>query len=131
MKKGTILFAALMIAGMIFSSVWAQSVEDITWAPAAPTTATPVTYVVKVSNPGPEAPICVKLGTPGASLTEQAHPGIGMTTTGPINVRFKPVTYAKPGKYEVKAMLMVKDCSQPMKQAKVPLRVESVLVRAP
>ncbi len=131
MKKGTILLAAVMIAGMIFSSAWAQSVEDITWTPGAPTTATPVTYVVKVSNPGPEAPICVRLVTPGGSLTEQVHPGIGVTTTGPINVRFKPVAYAKPGKYEVRAMLMTKECTEPLKQAKAPLRVESVLVRAP
>ena len=27
MKKGTILFPALVIAGMIFSSAWAQSIE--------------------------------------------------------------------------------------------------------
>src|SRR5512143_1730250 len=131
MKKGTILLAMMMIVGMIFSGAWAQSVEDITWTPAAPTTATPVTYVVKVSNPGPEAPICVKLGTPGGSLTEQTHPGIGVTTRGPILVKFKPVTYAKPGKYEVRALLMTKECSQPLKQAKAPLRVERVLVRAP
>ncbi len=81
MKKGTILLAAVIMAGMIFSGAWAQSVEDITWTPGAPTTATPVTYVVKVSNPGPEAPICVRLVTPGGSLTEQVHPGIGVTTT--------------------------------------------------
>ena len=131
MKKGAILLAMVIMGGVTFSSARAQSIEDITWTPASPTVATPVTYVVKVSNPGPEAPICVKLETPGGSLAEQTHPGIGVTTTGPINVRFKPVKYAKPGTYEVRAMLLTKECSQPLKQAKAPLRVERVVVRAP
>jgi len=76
-------------------------------------------------------PICVKLETPGGSLAEQSHPGIGVTATGPILVRFKPVKYAKPGTNEVKAMLQTKECSRPLKQAKAPLRVERVAVRAP
>jgi hypothetical protein len=131
MKKGAILFAMVIIAGIAFSSAWAQSIEDITWTPASPATATPVTFVVKVFNPGPETPICVKIETPGGSLAEQTHPGIGASTKGPINVRFKPVTYAKPGTYEVKAMLLTKECSEPLKQAKAPLRAERLVVRAP
>lgn len=108
-----------------------QSIEDITWTPVSPTPATPVTFVVKVFNPGPEAPICVKLETPGASLAEQTHPGVRVSTKSPINVKFKPVTYAKPGTYEVKATLMAKECREPLKQAKTPLRVERIIVRAP
>jgi hypothetical protein len=110
---------------------WAQGIEDITWTPASPTTTTSVTFVVKVSNPGPEVPICIKLETPGGSPVEQTHPGIGLSTKGPINVRFKPVKYAKPGTYEVKAMLLTKECKEPLKQAKAPLRVERIVVRAP
>jgi hypothetical protein len=129
MKKGAVLLAMVMMVGVTFSSAWAQSVEDITWTPASPTTATPVTFVVKVFNPGPEAPICVKLETPGGILAEQTHPGIGASTKGPINVRFKPVKYAKPGTYEVKAMLLTKECREPLKKAKIPLRVERLVVR--
>ncbi len=110
---------------------WAQGIEDITWTPASPTSGIAVTFVVKVSNPGPETPICVKLETPGGSIAEQTHPGIGLSTKGPINVRVKPVTYAKPGTYEVKAMLLNKECKEPLKQAKAPLRVERIVVRAP
>jgi hypothetical protein len=131
MKKGAILLAMVIIVGVTFSGAWAQSIEDITWTPASPTTATPVTFAVKVFNPGPEAPICVKLETPGGSLAEQTHPGIGVSTKSPINVKFKPVTYAKPGTYEVKAMLLTKECKEPLKQARVPLRVERIVVRAP
>ncbi len=78
-----------------------------------------------------KTPICVKLETPGGSLAEQTHPGIGVTATGPILVRFKSVKHAKPGTYEVKAMLLTKECREPLKQAKAPLRVERVIVRAP
>lgn len=108
-----------------------QLIEDITWTPVSPTPATPVTFVAKVFNPGPEAPICVKLETTGGGLAEQTHPGIGVSTKSPINVRVKPVTYAKPGTYEVKAMLMTKKCGEPLKQANAPLQVERVVVRAP
>jgi len=131
MKKGAISLAMMIIVGITFSSAWAQSIEDITWTPASPTTATPVTFVVKVFNPGPEAPICIKLETPGGSLVEQTHPGIGVSTKSPINVRFKPVTYPKPGTYQVKAMLLTKECREALKQAKAPLRVERIIVRAP
>ena len=131
MKRGAFLLAMVVFWGIAITSAWAQSIEDITWTPASPTMATPVTFVVKVFNPGPEAPICVKLETPGASLVEQIHPGIGVSTKSPINVKFKPVKYAKPGTYEVKAMLMARECREPLKQAKAPLRVERIVVRAP
>jgi hypothetical protein len=132
-REGKYVIGFLLLFGLFFliPSTWAQGIEDITWTPASPTTATSVIFVVKVFNPGPEAPICVTLETPGGSLAEQTHPGIGFSTKGPINVRFKPVTYAKPGTYQVKAMLMTKECRESLKQAKAPLRVERIVVRAP
>lgn len=132
-RQGKYVIGFLLLFGLFFltPSTWAQGIEDITWTPASPTPGIAVTFVVKVSNPGPEAPICVRLETPGGSLVEQTHPGIGLSTKGPINVRFKPVKYAKPGTYEVKAMLMTKECREPLKQAKAPLRVERIVVRAP
>jgi hypothetical protein len=132
-RKSKYLIGFFLVISLFFfiPFAWAQGIEDITWTPASPTTATPVTFVVKVSNPGPVTPICVKLETPGGSIAEQTHPGIGLSTRGPINVRFKPVKYAKPGTYEVKAMLMTKECKEPLKQAKAPLRVERFVVRAP
>jgi hypothetical protein len=132
-RKSKYLVGFLLLSGLFFfiPSTWAQGIEDITWTPVSPTPATSVTFVVKVSNPGPEAPICVKLETPGGNIAEQTHPGIGVSTKGPINVRFKPLTYAKPGTYEVKAMLMTKECKEPLKQVKAPLRVERIVVRAP
>ena len=132
-RESKYLVGFLLVFSLFFliPLAWAQGIEDITWTPASPTTATSVTFVVKVSNPGPEAPICVKLETPGGNIAEQTHPGIGVSTKGSVNVRFKPVTYAKPGTYEVKAMLMTKECKEPLKQVKAPLRVERIVVRAP
>jgi hypothetical protein len=131
--KSNYLIGFLLVFGLFFliQSVWAQGIEDITWTPASPTTATPVTFIVKVSNPGPVTPICIKLETPDGSITEQTHPGIGLSTRGPINVRFKPVKYEKPGTYEVRAMLMTNECREPLKHAKAPLRIERIAVRAP
>jgi hypothetical protein len=132
-KTSKYLVGFLLLSAFFFliPFAWAQGIEDITWTPASPTTATPVTFVVNVSNPGPVTPTCIKLETPGGSIAEQTHPGIGLSTRGPINVRFKPVKYRKPGTYEVKAMLMTNECREPLKQANAPLRVERIVVRAP
>ena len=87
-RKSKYLVGFLLVFSLFFliQSVRAQGIEDIAWTPASPTTATPVTFVVKVSNPGPVSPICIKLETPGGSIVEQTHPGIGLSTRGPINV---------------------------------------------
>lgn len=132
-RKSKYLIGFFLVISLFFliPFAWAQGIEDITWTPASPTTATPVTFVVKVSNPGPVTPICIRLETPGGSIAEQTHSGIGLSTRGPINVRFKPVKYEKPGTYEVRAMLMTNECREPLKQARAPLRVERIVVRAP
>jgi hypothetical protein len=112
MKKGAILLASVMIVGVMFTSVWAQSIEDIRWTPRAPVAGRPVTFHVMVSNPGPTAPICIRLLTPDGTPDSQTHPGIGIRRDPPIDVVFGRVTYARPGVYEVTAQIMENNCER-------------------
>jgi hypothetical protein len=129
MKKGAILLASVIIVGMMFSSAWAQSIEDIYWTPRSPVAGSPVTFHVKVLNPGPHAPICIRLLTPGGTPDKQTHPGIGIRKAPPIDVVFGPVIYAKPGVYEVTAQIMDKNCERLI--PKIPYRTERIKIGAP
>jgi len=129
MKKGIILLAVLILVGMTFSSAWAQSIEDIYWTPRSPVAGNPITFHVKVSNPGPTTPICVRLLTPGGTPDKQTHPGIGIRKDPPIDVAFQPVTYAKPGVYEVTAQIMDKNCEKLL--PKILYRTERITIGHP
>ena len=129
MKKGAMLLASVIIVGVISTGAWAQSIEDIYWSPASPAAGTPVTFHVKVSNPGPTAPICIRLLTLGGTPDKQAHPGIGIRKDPPIDVVFKPVTYAKPGEYEVTAQIMDKNCER--LPPRIPYRTERIRIGTP
>lgn len=126
MKKGAILLAVVMMVGMMFSSAWAQSIQDIYWTPDSPVAGAPVMFHVKVSNPGPAASICIKLLTPGGTPDKQTHPGIGIRKDPPMDVLFKPVVYAKPGEYKVTAQIMDKGCEKVLSQ--VPYRTEQIKI---
>jgi hypothetical protein len=129
MKKGAILLASVIIVGVMFTSAWAQSIEDIYWTPRSPVAGSPVTFHVKISNPGPTAPICIRLLTPGGTPDKQTHPGIGIRKDPPIDVAFKPVTYAKPGEYKVTAQIMDKNCEKLL--PKILYRTERIKIGAP
>jgi hypothetical protein len=129
MKKGAILLASVIIVGMMFSSAWAQSIQDIYWTPRSPVAGSPVTFHVKVLNPGPQAPICVRLLTPGGTPDKQTHPGIGIRKDPPIDVVFGPVIYGKPGEYEVTAQIMDKKCEKLI--PKIPYRTERIKIGTP
>ncbi len=119
----------VVFLGITITSAWAQSIRDITWTPASPAAGSPVTFHVKVLNPGPTAPICIRLLTPGGTPDKQAHPGIGIRKDPPIDVAFKPVVYAKPGVYEVTAQMMDKSCEKLL--PKILYRTERITVAAP
>lgn len=129
MKKGAILLASVIIVGMMFSSAWAQSIQDIYWTPRSPVAGSPVTFHVKVLNPGPTAPICIRLLTPGGTPDKQTHPGIGIRKDPPIDVGFKPVIYAKPGEYEITAQIMDKSCEKLI--PKILYRTERIKIGTP
>jgi hypothetical protein len=127
MKKIAILSAAVIIVGVMFSSAWAQSIEDIYWTPTSPVAGKPITFHVKVSNPGPTAPICIRLLTPGGTPVKQTHPGIGVGAS--IDVVFAPVIYVTPGTYEVTAQIMDKGCKKLI--PRIPYRTERITIGAP
>jgi hypothetical protein len=129
MKKGIFLLAVFILVGMMFSSAWAQSIQDIYWTPRAPVAGRPVTFHVRVSNPGPIAPICIRLLTPGGAPDSQTHPGIGIRRDPPIDVVFERVTYARPGVYEVTAQIMDNSCEKLI--PKIPYRTERIRIGAP
>jgi hypothetical protein len=129
MKKGAILLASVIIVGMMFSSAWAQSIQDIYWTPRSPVAGSPVTFHVKIQNPGPTAPICIRLLTPGGTPDKQTHPGIGIRKDPPINVVFGHVIYATPGEYEVTAQIMDKNCERLL--PRIPYRTERIKIGTP
>ena len=127
MKKRAILLATVIIVGVMSSSAWAQSIEDIYWTPASPVAGSPVTFHVKVANPGSIAPICIRLLTPGGTPVKQTHPGIGSGAA--IDVVFGPVIYGKPGLYAVTAQIMDKGCERLI--PKILYRTERIRIGAP
>jgi len=129
MTKRAMLLATMItviIVGVMFSNAWAQSIEDIYWTPTSPVAGSPVTFHVKVSNPGPIAPICIRLLTPGGTPVKLTHPGIGKGAS--IDVVFAPVTYAAPGTYQATAQIMDKGCATLM--PRIPYRTERITIRA-
>jgi len=124
----------LVVAGsavLLGPQAHAQSVKNITWTPVSPSAGEPVTFQVHVTNPGPEAPICIKLETPGGNPQIQTHPGIGIRSQPPLVVAFdSAVTYGAAGVYKLKALLRNNDCvARPLKAAR-PFREEHIRVKA-
>lgn len=128
MKREAILLAVMMV-GMMVSSGWAQSIQDIYWTPDLPVAGVPVIFHAKVSSPGPTALICLILLTPGGTPDKQTHPGIGIRKDPPIDVLFKPVVYPKPGVYQVTVKIMDKGCEKLIPQ--VPYRSEKIKIGPP
>ena len=125
-KRAMLLAGVIIIVGVMFSSAWAQSIEDIYWTPTSPVAGSPVTFHVKVSNPGPSAPICIRLLTPDGTPTKETHPGIGSGTS--IDVVFAPVIFATAGTFKVTAQIMDKGCAKLI--PRIPYRTERITISA-